>query len=260
MSNKGVALITGAGQGIGAAIALRLAADGFDVAVNDIGPNKDKATAISEEIKAKGRRSSVHIADVSLEDQVEQMIQAVVAEHSSLDVMVANAGTMLWASAIETKVEDFDRMLAVNVRGTFLCFKHAAKQMIAQGRGGRIIGSSSVIGKRGAPFMIAYSACKAAIRGMTQSLASELGQHKITVNSTAPGAIETPMLSMMDESFAKSTGGQPGDYSKMLKSRVPLGENGTPNDIASMVSYLASQEAHFITGQSISVNGGMFMD
>jgi len=261
MSNKGVALVTGAGQGIGKCIALRLADDGYDVAVNDIPSNEENLRAVSTEINVKGvGKSSIHVADVSKEAEVEKMIKDVVDVHGGLDVMVANAGVVHWQAMFETSVEDFDRIFAVNVRGTFLCYKHAGKQMVAQGRGGRIIGASSVLGKRGSANTIAYSGSKAAIRGMTQSAASELAPHKITVNAYAPGAIETAMLDYVESAFTEGTGAKEGDYMRNLKQRVPLGYNGTPTEIASLVSYIASKEAHFITGQTISCNGGMFMD
>ncbi|KAH0578837.1 hypothetical protein H2248_003032 [Termitomyces sp. 'cryptogamus'] len=184
MATKGVALVTGAGRGIGRAIALRLADDGFDVAVNDI--SATDLEALAEEIKSKQRKSSFYVADVSIEEEVKNLIRNVVECHGSLDVMVANAGIAVGKSFLETTEADWDKLLAVNVKGTFFCYKHAGAQMIAQGHGGRIIGASSIMGKQGksatvcdldtpprpaigTPIMAAYSATKFAIRSLTQS-------------------------------------------------------------------------------------------
>ncbi|KIM80293.1 hypothetical protein PILCRDRAFT_540575 [Piloderma croceum F 1598] len=191
-SSKGIALVTGAAQGIGRAIALRLAED-FDVAVNDISSNSQALDSVVAEIIMKGRRSLPVVADVSDEDQVTNMIDMVVYELGGLDIMVANAGIYKETSLLAGDTADFDRLYAVNVRGTFFCYKYAAIQMVSQGRGGRIIGASSLAGKKGASFCAGYSSTKFAVRGMTQSAASELGKYGITVNGYAPGAIDTPL-------------------------------------------------------------------
>jgi len=259
--SKGIALVTGAAQGIGHAIAVRLAADGFDVAVNDISSKENNLGELVKVIQGQGRRSCQIIADVSEEDQVKRMIETVVKEFGGLDVMVANAGIIKFGEfVLETTAEDWDRTFAVNAKGTFFCYKHAGLQMVAQGRGGRIIGASSVLGKKGFSLAGAYSASKFAIRGLTQSTALELGKYGITVNAYAPGAIDTPMLRGMDDVMAGKHGAEPGAFYKDLDSMSPLGCKGTPLEISSLVSYLASKEAHFITGQSISCNGGMFFD
>jgi len=259
--SKGIALVTGAGQGIGHAIAVRLAADGFDVAVNDISSKEDNLGELVKKIQGQGRRSCQIIADVSEEDQVKGMIESVVNELGGLDVMVANAGIIKYAvSVLETTAEDWDRTFSVNAKGTFFCYKYAGLQMVAQGRGGRIIGASSVAGKRGIPFGGAYSSSKFAVRGLTQSTALELGKYGITVNAYAPGAIDTPMLQGMDDMMAERQGAEPGAFYKRTDTMSPLGYKGTPLEISSLVSYLASKEAHFITGQSMSCNGGTFFD
>ncbi|KAF7344945.1 NAD-binding protein [Mycena venus] len=261
MSSRGIALVTGAGQGIGKAIALRLANDGLDVAVNDIPCNTKNLAQVVDEIKAIGRAASSHIADVSIENEVKNMVEEVVRVHAGLDVMVANAGVCKWASIPDTTVEEWDRMMAINARGTFLCYKYAGIQMVSQGRGGRIIGAASVAGKKGTAFTSAYCSSKFAVRGLTQAAAMEFGSHGITVNAYAPGIIETEMMRYIDQSHADTTGGTPGAFIKLLKETAgPLGKNGTPNDIAGLVSYIASKESQFITGQSISINGGMFFD
>ncbi|KAK0193188.1 hypothetical protein F5146DRAFT_1029497 [Armillaria mellea] len=194
-ASKGVAVVTGAAQGIGKAIALRLADDGFDVAVNDI-PLDGKITKLQEvqaEIIQKGRRCGVFTGDISKEEDVKRMVEGVVSTLGGLDVMVANAGVCPTASVLDYTVEQWDRAFAINARGTFLCYQYAAKQMIKQGRGGRIIGSSSSAGKQGVRMMSLYSSTKSAIRGLTQGAALDLGKFGITVNAYAPGAVDTEM-------------------------------------------------------------------
>ncbi|KAJ7054177.1 hypothetical protein C8F01DRAFT_1164221 [Mycena amicta] len=260
--SKGIAIVTGAAQGIGRAIALRLAADGFIVAVNDIAVNATKIGQLVQDIQALGSRSLASIADVSIEEDVRKMIADTVAHFpgEQLTVMVANAGIARYNTIVDMSVVDFDAVMAVNARGTFLSYKYAALQMVSQGAGGRIIGASSAAGKKGYPSLSAYSASKFAIRGLTQAAAQELGKHGITVNAYAPGGIETPMLDQLAHWTATASGGVPKNYFDMLKARTPLGIVGEPADIANIVSFLASEESAFITGQSISVNGGTYFD
>ncbi|KAJ7112788.1 acetoin reductase family protein [Mycena crocata] len=245
-----IALVTGAGQGLGRAVALRLADDGFDVAVNDLEGNSQRLDALVEEILKKGRASSKCVADVSQEEQVKTMVEIVVQEHGRLDVMVANAGVTgaVGACLIDVTAHEWDRVMSVNARGSFLCFKYAGIQMIKQGQGGRIIGASSLAGKQALPQHGVYSASKFAIRGLTQS--AEFGAHGITVNSYAPGAIATAAL--MAE--------VPAAVRAQYKELAPLKKLGVPGDVADLVSFLASEQSQFITGQTISVNGGVFFD
>ncbi|EGN94562.1 hypothetical protein SERLA73DRAFT_188531 [Serpula lacrymans var. lacrymans S7.3] len=258
---KGVALITGAGQGIGRSIALRLAEDGFDVGLNDIEANKDKLELLAADITQKHesqRRTYVFVADVSEEKDVQAMVDTVVRELGGLDVMVANAGVVRTGSLFEASVADWDAVLSVNVRGTFLCYKYAAQHMVNQG-GGRIIGACSLAGKIGHAYLSAYSASKFAVKGLTQSAARELGRYGITVNAYAPGPIQTSMLTELHNSEVKRTG-DPGGFYKVMENTSALGYLGNTGDVASLVSYLASPEAHFITGQSITVDGGIYFD
>ncbi|KAJ7931801.1 NAD-binding protein [Mycena leptocephala] len=244
--SKGTALVTGAAQGIGKAIALRLADDGFDVAVNDIPANAQNLLEVVREIKAKGRVSSEHLADVSIEEQVKSMITEVARVHGGLDVVMS--------------VGDWDRVMTINGRGPFLCYKYAGIQMVSQGRGGRIIGASSVSGKQGTAGFAAYTASKFVVRGLTQVAALEFGSHGITVNAYAPGPIDTDMLQDFDASTAKGTGMAPGALTEGAKQATAVKRLGTPTDIASLVSFIASKESGFITGQTLSVNGGLFFD
>jgi len=247
----GNAIITGASQGIGKAIACRLSRDGFRVAINDLPSQKAQLEEVHAYITEQGGTSTIILGDVSIESEVKEMVDTAVERFGGLDVMVANAGICKPASFLDTTVEDLHHTLSVNALGTFLCYKYAAHQMIEQGRGGRIIGACSVAGKTGSPLLGAYCASKFAVRGLTQTAALEFGKYGITVNAYAPGIIDTTMARNLIE-FRKQQG---------LDTKGPLvGFNGEPDDIAGLVSYLASKESRFITGQSISINGGFFFD
>ncbi|KAJ6598173.1 hypothetical protein DFH09DRAFT_54134 [Mycena vulgaris] len=260
MSLKGIALVTGAAQGIGKTIALRLANDGFDVAVNDLAPQATNLAKVAEEIRAKGRVSSVHFADVTVEDQVQKMVEDVAAAHGGLDVMVANAGVAQRLSILDTSADDWDRTMTINARGTFLCYKYAGMQMISRGRGGRIIGASSVAGKTGTALLSAYCASKFAVRGLTQAAAQEFGKHGITVNAYAPGMIDSEMMNALAVGHFKYTGIPPETWLNSLMDETPVKRLGTATDVANLVSFIASKESQFITGQSISTNGGIYFD
>jgi meso-butanediol dehydrogenase/(S,S)-butanediol dehydrogenase/diacetyl reductase len=241
-----VAIITGAAQGIGKAIALRLATDGYDIALNDIPAQEQKLSLLAAEIHALGRKTVIVLADVSDEPAVEKMVADTVAALGAVDVMVANAGISQPAPLLLTTAEHWDKHLSVNLRGAFLCFKYAAKQMIAQGGGGRIIGGASLASYSGMPMIGAYSASKGGIRTLTHSAAREWGSHGITVNSYAPGVIVTELTL--------------GSYGEAVleeqKKSAALGDNGSPEDVAGLVSFLASKDARFITGQTIMIDGG----
>ncbi|KAI0724854.1 hypothetical protein C8Q72DRAFT_877690 [Fomitopsis betulina] len=209
-----VAFITGAAQGIGKDIALRLADEGFNVAINDIPSNAANLDSVAKEVAAKGRTALPLLGDVSQEDAVRTMVEKTVAVLGRLDVVL--------------DTEAFDRSLAVNVRGVMLCYKYAARQMIKQGNGGRILGG---------PAAASYVASKFAVRGLTQCLALELAPHHITVNAYSPGVILTPMSAVC---------GLPPD-----------GPSASPEVVSSLVSYLVKPEAYFITGQAITMDGGV---
>ncbi|KAH9835357.1 uncharacterized protein C8Q71DRAFT_115825 [Rhodofomes roseus] len=252
-----VAIVTGAAQGIGLSIALRFADDGLDVAVNDIAPKSSKLEEVVSQIRAKGRRSLALPGDVSNEEEVKAMVARVVEELGSIDVMVANAGIALHKPFLETTTEEWERVVAINLRGVMLCYRCAATQMIKQGRGGRIIGASSQAGRIGTTSLAAYSATKFAVRGLTQTVALELAPHRITVNAYAPGFIITDLAYHPDDT---KNGGKPGSTVKKLFGLPLDSPEAGPETVASMVSYLASPESHFVTGQTILVNGGILMD
>ncbi|KAJ7940194.1 hypothetical protein B0H13DRAFT_2299238 [Mycena leptocephala] len=248
-----VALVTGAAQGIGRAIALRLAADGLDVAVNDLSGKIDALTTLVEEIQHHGRRAVVITTDVSKEDEVKGMVELTVSTLGRLDVQMPES----WLEALRletghlTNVETWEKCWEVNIRGTLLCYKYAARQMVKQGGGGRIIGASSVCGLRGYPGVGAYCISKAAVRSLTQTTALELREHGITVNAYAPGAIDTEMIAHPAD---KEKGA--GFFIKQF-FKIPEVRTGQPADVAAVASFLASPDAHFVTGQTISVDDGV---
>ncbi|PBK62217.1 NAD(P)-binding protein [Armillaria solidipes] len=250
-TSKGVAVVTGAAQGIGKAIALRLADDGFDVAVNDI--------ALDVKI-TKLRECGVFPGDVSNEEDVKRMVEGVIDTLGGLDMMVANASVCPTASVLDYTVDQWDRAFTINTRGAFLCYQYAAKQMIKQGRGGRIIGCSSsagkqVDGKTSVGMMSLYPATKSATRGLTQGAALDLGKFGITVNAYAPGAVDTEM--------SRETALQQGNMEEVIKlnvARSAVDYIGQPEDVTGLVSYLASKEARYMTGQTVGINGGWCFD
>ncbi|TFY81423.1 hypothetical protein EWM64_g2588 [Hericium alpestre] len=240
-----VALVTGGAQGIGRAIALRLAADGLDVAVNDVERQSDNIAKVVIEIRALGRQAIAVPADVTSEEAVERMVAETVQQLGRLDVMVANAGVAHGGVGpadtpiVEMSLKNWQNLTAVNVEGVMLCYKHAARQMIRQGQGGQIIGASSICGKKGVKNLSAYCSSKFAVRALTQCAAAELAEHNITVNAYAPGVIDTPMTNL------ENVGG-------VEKLKITLGlpgaRTGYPDDIAQFVSYAASPQSHFMTG------------
>jgi meso-butanediol dehydrogenase/(S,S)-butanediol dehydrogenase/diacetyl reductase len=245
MTESRVALVTGAGQGIGRAISLRLARDGFGVAISDIPRAEDTATAVRREIEALGRQATVVLADVTDAAQVSAMVAATVANLGRLDVTVANAGIAKIESLLDTTPESWDHMFAINVRGVFLTWQAAARQYIAQGSGGKLIGAASQVAYRAAGALPAYSASKWAVRGLTQAAAQELAQYGITVNSYAPGVVNTPLWKDTPEVF------------QALVQTIPLGRAQEPSDVADLVSFFASSASDYMTGQTVIMDGGM---
>lgn len=253
-----VAIVTGAGRGIGRGIALRLAQDGADVVVNDI--QSDLANQVCEEIEVLGRKSRSIVADVSSGKEVYAMVEQVVGEFGKVDIMVANAGIAQVKQAIELTEEDWDKVFAVNAKGVFLSAQAAARQMIKQ-KGGKIINCASIAGHSGFALLSHYSATKFAVVGFTQALAKELGQHGITVNAYCPGIVGTDMWDLIDEKMGEYLGLPKGETLKKYSELITLGGRvETPEDVACLVSYLASSDADYMTGQSINICGGVVMN
>lgn len=253
-----IALVTGAGaeRSIGRAIALRLAEDGLDVAVNDI-QKSEGLQDLAEEIRRKGRRSLVVGADVTDAGAVEGMVQAVADGLGRLDVMVANAGISQIKPLLEVTPEEWDRMMAINAKGVFLSYQAAARQMVRQGAGGKIIGAGSIVAHRSDPLVGHYSASKWAVRGLTQAAAQEWARYGITVNAYCPGIVNTTLWDMVDETLAELNNLESGEPTKLAVERIALGRMSEPEDVAGYVSYLASRDSDYMTGQSVMIDGGI---
>lgn len=255
-NNRKTAIVTGAGQGIGRAIALRLARDGMNVVINDI--SQTTAEQVAGEIRGLGVESMGIRADVSIREEVNAMVAQVVEKFGRLDVMVSNAGIQQIKPALEATDEDVDKLFNVNFKGVLWCAQAAAMQMIKQG-GGKIINAASASSHAGFPLMSIYSATKFAVRALTQSLAKELGPHGVTVNAYCPGIVGGPMWDSMDEEIGKIMGVPKGETLKKATELIALGRVQTPEDVAGFVSFLASKDSDYMTGQSPLIDGGIIM-
>jgi len=218
---------------------------------------RGEGEAVAEEIRATGQRAAALDADVSDAAEVDAMIEQTVAELGRLDVMVANAGIAQVAPLLDVTPEDFDRLIGINLRGVFLCYTAAARQMIAQGDGGKIIGAASIAAHKGFAMLGHYSASKWAVRGLTQAAAQEWAPHGITVNAYCPGIVGTKMWEYIDEKLAEAQGLQKGEALASFSQLISLGRVETPEDVASFVSYLASPDSDYMTGQSVMIDGGV---
>jgi 3-oxoacyl-[acyl-carrier protein] reductase len=239
-----VALVTGAGRGIGRAIALSLAEAGADVAVNDFA-DEAACAAVVAEIGQRGRKGLVVMGDVSDEAQVNAMVELAEKGLGPLAVVVNNAGITRDNVVMMMDPADFDSVIATHLRGTFLVSKAAARKMFRR-RAGCIINLSSVVGRRGNAGQANYAAAKAGIIGLTKSLAKELGARGVRVNAIAPGYIDTPMTQALPE-----------ETRKMIVEATPLKSIGTADDVASAVVFLASPQARYLTGVTLPVDGGL---
>jgi meso-butanediol dehydrogenase / (S,S)-butanediol dehydrogenase / diacetyl reductase len=251
------ALVTGAARGIGRAIAERLAADGLGVSVADLSSSQDQVEAVVASLGGAEVALGL-IVDVTDAESVDQTVADHVQHFGGLDVMVANAGIAVTAPLLETTAEQWQLIMDVNLQGVFHCYQSAARQMIAQGRGGRLIGAASVAAHRGGKWQAAYSASKFAVRGLSQSVAQELAPHQITVNVYSPGVVHTPMWEGIDAEMTRRRGTELGSEMAGMVAGIPMGRLETPADVAGVVSFLASPDADYITGQSIVVDGGMW--
>ncbi len=241
LSNK-VAIITGSGQGIGRAIALKLAEVGATIVVNDL---SQSAQNVADEIKAIGRPSLAIFGDVSSTADVTRLVEQTTAAYGKVDILVNNAGITRDQLLLRMSDEDWDKVLNTDLRSVFLCTRAVLRYMVRQ-RWGRIVNISSIVGIIGNAGQANYASAKAGIIGFTRSIAKEVASRGITVNAVAPGFIETAMTQKLSEKQKEE-----------LASRIPLGYLGTPRDVAEAVAFLASEEARYITGQVLSVDGGM---
>lgn len=240
------ALVTGASRGIGRSIAIQLAEEGYNVVVNYAG-NKEKADAVVEKIKAKGVESFAIQANVANGDEVKAMIKEVVSQFGSVDVLVNNAGITRDNLLMRMKEQEWDDVIDTNLKGVFNCIQKVTPQMLRQ-KGGSIINLSSVVGAVGNPGQANYVATKAGVIGLTKSAAKELASRHITVNAVAPGFIVSDMTDALSD-----------ELKAQMLEQIPLAEFGEDSDIAHTVAFLASEKAKYITGQTIHVNGGMYM-
>ena len=241
-----IALITGAGKGIGAAIARKMSEQGATVIIN-YSHSKEAAANVMEEILSSGGQAEIYPCDVSDDEAVKTMIADIVKKHGRLDILVNNAGVTKDGLLMRMKPEDFDRVINVNLKGTFHCIQNATRIMMKQ-RYGRIINISSVVGLYGNAGQANYAASKAGIIGLTKAAAKELGSRGITVNAIAPGFIQTEMTDILNE-----------DLKNNMINAITLGRFGQPEDIANAALFLASDQASYMTGQVLCVDGGICM-
>ena len=239
-----VALVTGASRGIGAVVACRLAEAGARVGVN-YHASPDAAAVVVDNISQAGGEAFLVGGDVSQEEKAQAVIKQVVEHFGSIDLLVNNAGINKDQLLIRMKPEDFDSVINVNLRGAFLCTKYAMTHMIRQ-RSGRVVNMSSVVGLSGNPGQANYAAAKAGLVGLTKAVAREVASRNVTVNALAPGYITTAMVDELSE-----------DTQAKILANIPMGRFGTPEDVAEAVIFLCSDGANYITGQVLTIDGGM---
>ena len=237
-----VALVTGSGRGIGRAIALKLAEIGATVVVNDV---NETAEGVAEEIGATGQPSLAVVADVSSSEDVAKMVETIVSTYGRVDILVNNAGLNRDQLLIRMSDEDWDRVITVDLRSVFLCSRAVLRHMMKQ-RWGRIVSISSMVGLVGNHGQANYASAKAGVIGFTRSVAKEVASRGITANAITPGFIDTEMTQRLED-----------EWKQQLKQQIPLGYFGLPRDVAEAVAFLASEEARYITGQVLGVDGGM---
>ena len=239
-----VAIVTGSGRGIGKAIAMKLAENGATLVINDVGDSAPAEQTVTE-IKNMNRQAMAIMADVSSSADVTKMVETAIAAYGKVDILVNNAGITRDQLTMKMTDEEWDKVLAIDLKSVFLCTRAVLRPMLKQ-RSGRIISMSSVVGIIGNAGQANYAAAKAGIIGFTKTIAKEVASRGITVNAVAPGFIDTPMTQVLPE-----------ERKQALMNNIPLGYLGTPRDIAETVAFLASEEARYITGQVISVDGGI---
>ncbi|BDY26187.1 acetoin reductase [Mycolicibacterium mageritense] len=250
-----VALVTGAGRGIGRGIALRLARDGADVALVDV--TADGISSVAEEIAEIGSKTTTFVADVSDRDAVYAAVDHAAAALGGFDVMVNNAGVALVGPIADVTPADIARVWSINVDGVLWGIQGAAAKFIELGRPGKIINASSIAGHDGFAMLGVYSASKFAVRGLTQAAAKEYASAGITVNAYCPGIVGTDMWVEIDKRFAELTGAAEGETFEKYAGGIALGRPETPEDVAGFVSYLAGPDADYMTGQAGLIDGGL---
>jgi meso-butanediol dehydrogenase/(S,S)-butanediol dehydrogenase/diacetyl reductase len=250
-----VALVTGAGQGIGRAIALRLAKDGADIAIVDV--NDGKMKAVADEVRAAGRKATTFKADVTKRDEVYAAVDHAEKALGGFDVMVNNAGIAQVQPLADVTPEEVDEVLKVNVQGVLWGIQAAARKFKERKQKGKIINASSIAGHDGFAMLGVYSASKFAVRALTQAAAKEFASDGITVNAYCPGIVGTDMWIEIDKRFAEITGAKVGVTYKKYVEGIALGRAQTPEDVAAFVSYLSGPDSDYMTGQAPLIDGGL---
>jgi 3-oxoacyl-[acyl-carrier protein] reductase len=243
--NGKIVLITGGAQGIGKAVALLLAEKGADIAVSDV--NLQRAEETAGEIRSLGRKAVAVKANVAVSEEVDRMVQSILDQFGRIDILVNNAGIARDKLILRMTDEEWDAVLNVNLKGTFLCTRAVVRHMSKQ-RSGRIVNIASVVGEMGNAGQANYAASKAGVIGLTKTIAREFAQRGINVNAIAPGYIETPMTEAIPEKAKEE-----------LKRMIPMERLGRPEDVAQAVLFLVSEASGYITGQVLNVNGGIYM-
>jgi D-sorbitol dehydrogenase (acceptor) len=249
-----VAVVTGGARGIGAAIVRRYAAEGAKVAIADM--LVEEAEALARELGAAGYAVPL---DVTKQDSIDAMVAAVAKQFGGIDILVNNAAVFDMAPIVEITRDSYRKTFAVNVEGLLFTLQAVAKQMIKQGRGGKIINFASQAGRRGESLVAVYCASKAAVISLTQSAGLDLIKHKINVNGIAPGVVDTPMWDEVDKLFARYEGLPVGEKKKRVGLAVPYGRMGTPEDLAGAAVFLASSDSDYVVAQTYNVDGGNWM-
>lgn len=250
-----VVLVTGAAQGIGRGIALRLAKEGADIALVDL--KEEGLAKVKKEVEALGRKAATFTADISQRDQVFAVVDKAEQALGGFDVIVNNAGIAQVKAIEDVRPEDMDRIFRINVDGTMWGIQAAAAKFKARGQKGKIINASSIAGHDGFALLGVYSATKFAVRALTQAAAKEFASSGITVNAYCPGIVGTDMWVEIDERFSEITGAPKGETYKKYVDGVALGRAQTPDDVAALVAFLASDDSDYITGQAILTDGGI---
>jgi NAD(P)-dependent dehydrogenase (short-subunit alcohol dehydrogenase family) len=249
-----VAVVTGGARGLGRAIVTRFIAEGARVAIADLA--SDEAQDVAAQFGDKAFAVEVNVAKLV---SIDRMVAEVVSQWGGIDILVNNAAVFDMAPIVEVTEASYDKVFAVNVRGLFFTLQAVAQQMIARGKGGKIINMASQAGRRGEALVSVYCASKAAVISLTQSAGLDLIKHGINVNGISPGVVDTPMWDDVDALFAKYEGRKPGEKKKLVGQAVPYGRMGTPEDHVGAAVFLASSDADYVVAQTLNVDGGNWM-
>ncbi|ODV97712.1 hypothetical protein PACTADRAFT_31148 [Pachysolen tannophilus NRRL Y-2460] len=252
-------LVTGAAQGIGRGIALQLAKDGFNVTVADLARQESKAAVVVKEIEKLGVKSHFVPTDTSKKSQIVNAVEETYSKFGSFNAIVNNAGICQIKPLLEATKEEADIIYDININGVMYGIQAAANKFLELKQPGKIINACSIVAHKAFPILGLYSASKFAVRGLTQVAAQELAPKKITVNSYCPGIVLTPMWDLIDEKLAEVNNVPKGEPIKKYLDTIALGRGETPDDVAGLVSFLASEKSDYMTGQNLLVDGGMFL-